>query len=147
LDGGPVQEGTSIHVPEVPGNITYTLEFWSVDGFGNEETHHVETFTIYGGTGILRMVWGDSDYTGISPCVANNTAGLQWEIRRTGSGELISAGMDGCPNWSGVDDVEIPVSYITNTVDIFWYDAYGSDITTFYNVAVTYDGEIVRLSY
>lgn len=61
INNGPLQTGTNVFVGELNGNYDYTLEFWSVDWSGNEEAHHTANFTIYGGTGTLSLVWGDSD--------------------------------------------------------------------------------------
>jgi len=47
LDGGSVQEGTSLSVPQPPsGSATHTIEYWSDDHNGNVEQRHVVTFVV-----------------------------------------------------------------------------------------------------
>lgn len=43
VDGGSAVHGGSV---DVSGNGTHTVEFWSIDNAGNEETHNHTTFTI-----------------------------------------------------------------------------------------------------
>lgn len=63
LDNGPIQVGTSFNVPVKSGAFTYTLDFWPEDWSGNIENQlkNRRTFTVTGGTGTLKLVWGNSD--------------------------------------------------------------------------------------
>jgi hypothetical protein len=150
LNGGSIQEGTFIQVPELNGTFNYTLEFWSVDWTGNEELpHNTVTFTIHGGTGTLRLVWGNSDTTG-SPCAGDPEANASWTIQKGNQfGPVIASGSNGCPNWSGVDDVIVPVSQTPYFVRIdWWYSDEGFyDQTDFTNILVYPHGDLERLSY
>jgi|GEM_PF-1894796 len=148
LNGSPVQTGNSIHVPELNGNFSYSLEYWSVDGAGNEETHHTVNFTIHGGTATLRLVWGDSDTSG-SPC-SGYPAKIKWEIHRGST--LVSSGQSECGvgGWAGVNDIDVPVSLTPYYVDIWWWEiADGGyyEISEFPNVEASTHGEVVRISY
>ena len=91
-DGTTVQNGTgtSVFVPGISGEISYTLLFWSEDWSGNSETPNTANFTVTAGTGIFHfnsgelptdeywvdwLVWrgaptGDPDYTisRVGPC-------------------------------------------------------------------------------
>jgi len=151
LDSGPVQEGNFIHVPEPNGTVTYSLEFWSVDWTGNEELpHKTETFTIYGGTGTIRLVWGNSDNTGVSPCVDDPNAYAYWEINRPGLSTIFgSASCTTDPNWSGFNDIVVEVSQSSYYVDIWWYSDYNGyeELTEYPYTDVTAHGEVIRLTY
>jgi len=47
VDGGPVQAGTTVHVPPpLSGTESHTLQFWSLDRLGNLEPRNTVTFTI-----------------------------------------------------------------------------------------------------
>ena len=155
INNGSRQTGNSVNIPELNGNFTYTLEFWSVDWTGNEELpHNTATFTIYGGTGTIRLVWGDSDVSG-SPCPGDPEAYAYWEIRYGGlyPNETIygEASCDNDPNssWSGVDDIVVPVSQTPYYVDVWWYDSgTGYEEQWGYpNKLVTAHGQTVTVHY
>ena len=145
LNGGPIQSATTVHVPELNGTYHYTLDFWSIDWSGNIEATNTVNFTIHGGTGTLRLVWGDSDISG-SPCTGDPEAEVSWEIRRGST--LVSEGTDACP-WSGVNDIVVPVSLTPYYVDIWWWDSWGGywDLMEYSTVTVSDHGQVVRLPY
>jgi hypothetical protein len=159
LNGSVPQEGTSIYVPEYfptlgqSGILDYTLDFWSEDWSGNLETPaNTVNFKMVGGSGTLRLIWLDSDTTG-SPCPDGDSGGdslarVYWEINNPG---LHISGSDGCPtnpNWSGVNDIVVPVSNDTYYVDIFWSDSFESDVNEpFPYVQVSVHGGVVELHY
>jgi hypothetical protein len=66
-----------------------------------------------------------------------------------GSGTVVASGSGGCPNWSGVNDVAVPVSATPYFVIIDWWNSYDEyyDQTVFSSVPVTTPGQVVRLSY
>lgn len=148
LNGGPTQTGTSISIPRpASGTVAYALVFWSEDWSGNVEAPKSANFTVTGGTGTIRLVWGDSDFTGPPPIGSEAT----WTIRRgSWSGALVGAGSGAWPGWSGVNDYVFAVNptvgyYIV--VD-WWDDYYGYwDQSAFANVRITSEGQVVRLSY
>jgi len=160
INGGPTQTGTTVFVPEPAGTVTYTLEFWSDDYSGITETPNTATFTIHGGTGTLRLIWGDSD-TGGSPCPPGNYqpyAQVTWTIRNgatVGSGPVVATGSGICPGWDGVDDIVVNVSPTPdyNVIIDWWDDYYGYyDQTSFPNidvpeVKVTTHGDLILLRY
>jgi|GEM_PF-421747 len=156
LDGGPVQTGTYISVPmPATGTDNHTLDFWSEDWSGNVEATHTVAFDITGGTGTIRLVWGDSDITG--PPGPGSEA--SWEIRRGNSSGpttgVIFSGSGAYPGWDGVDEYTVPVNpnyYYYVTVD--WWDDYWGfwDQTVFPNgsvpeVRITAEDQVVRLPY
>jgi len=145
---GDLQTGTSIYIPELPGNISYTLEFWSVDSSGNEELpHNIKNITMHGGTGTIRLVWWNSDTTG-SPCPDDPNARVEWEINRSGFSTI--SGDAGCPtdpNWSGVNDITVPVSLSPYYVDIWWFESDDEDLVEYPFTEVSEHGEVIRLSY
>ncbi len=50
VDGQALQTGTQVLVPgPASGTETHTLEFWSIDGLYNTETHHIVSFSIAAG--------------------------------------------------------------------------------------------------
>jgi predicted CXXCH cytochrome family protein len=50
VDGQALQIGTQVLVPgPASGTATHTLEFWSIDGLYNTETHHIVSFRITAG--------------------------------------------------------------------------------------------------
>ena len=134
LDGGPVQTGNQVFFAEQNGNISYSLEYWSVDASGNEELpHNTANFTINGGTGTLRLVWGTSDTDG-SPCGTSPTAAANWTIRSGGQfGSVVATGSGACPGWSGVDDVVVDVSPDSYHATIDWSYSAGSGTTIYPN--------------
>ena len=150
LNDGAIQSGTSVVVPATNGTIEYTLSFWSEDWAGNVEAKKSVSFTVISGGGTIRLVWANSDVSG-SPCPGDPEANASWVIRSgSWSGTIVASGYDGCPNWSGVNDVAVPVSSTTPYfVIVDWWDSYGGydDQTVFGNVYVTNPGQVVRLSY
>lgn len=148
LNGGPVQTGTSIYIPKpASGTVSYTLQFWSEDYSGNVETPKTASFTMTGGEGTIRLVWGDSDITG-NPPPAGSYA--YWYIRRgTSGGALVASGSGAMPGWDGVDDVVVPVSNVPYFVDIWWYyPPWGFEDNTIYsNIYLLSHGGLVRLPY
>lgn len=147
IDGGPTQTGTTVWVPQQFGVISHTVTFWSEDWSGNVETAHVVNFTITGGTVTLRLVWGDSDVTGIPPEAG---AWADWTIHRGSfSGPIVASGSGASPGWSGVDDEVIPVSGTLHYIRVTWWDTtYGwDDQTDFAGVDVSVPGDLIRLSY
>jgi hypothetical protein len=148
LNDGPIQSGTWVGIPATTGTINYTLTFWSEDWAGNTEPEKSVNFTVASGTGTLRLVWGDSDVSG-SPCPGDPTADAGWTILKGGWwGSVIASGFDGCPDWSGVNEVPVPVGATQYTVIVAWWDRIGGyyDQTVF-TVDVTTPGQVVRLSY
>jgi hypothetical protein len=146
LNDGPTQSGTKIVIPATSGTFAYTLFFWSEDWSGNIESENRVDFTVTSGGGALVLVWGNSD-TGGSPCSGDPGAEAWWTIYRGTT--LVATGSGACPNWSGVDNVTVPVSPTAYTVTIDWWDSYYEDYdqTRFLNIYVTTPGQIVRLSY
>jgi hypothetical protein len=115
LNGGPVQTGTSVYVPQpASGTVAYTLTFWSEDWAGNTELPKTAFFTVTGGTGIIRLVWGG----GPPPPGAD----ASWTIRRGGpSGYIVTTGSGGGAGWDGIDDIVLPVSGTAYYVEGWWY--------------------------
>jgi len=150
LNDGAIQSGTTVVIPATSGTIEYTLSFWSEDYSGNVEAPKVVNFTVISGGGTIRLVWGSSDTSG-SPCPSDPEANASWVIRSgSWSGTVVASGSGSCPNWSGVNDVAVPVSSTTPYfVIVDWYDSYWGydDQTVFGNIYVTTPGQIVRLSY
>jgi hypothetical protein len=150
LNSGPTQIGTSVYVPELPGTFSYTLQFWSDDWSGNEELpHNTVNFTIYGGTGTLRLVWNDSDTSG-SPCAGSPSAAADWTIRRNNAfGTIVATGSGACPSWSGVDDVVVDVSPTPYHVVVDWWNVSEGfwEQTSFGNVYISTHGDVMLLSY
>ncbi|KPK25379.1 MAG: hypothetical protein AMJ61_12175, partial [Desulfobacterales bacterium SG8_35_2] len=149
LDGGPTMTGNSVYVAQLPGTYSYALDFWSEDWAGNVETANTVNFTVTGGTGTLRLVWGDSDDSG-SPCPGDPNAAANWTIRRGGaSGPIVATGAGSCPGWSGVDDVVVPVSPTPYHVLIDWWDDYWGywEQTVFTDLDVTTAGDLLILYY
>ncbi|MDH3328701.1 MAG: hypothetical protein OEM01_05655 [Desulfobulbaceae bacterium] len=152
LDGGATRTYTNpVYVPGGSGTFDHTLEFWSEDWSGNEETpHHTVDFTITAGTATLRLVWGDSD-TGSPPSHPDDWA--DWYVRRGGfTGPLVASGSAAnTPDegWTGVNDVVVPVLATPYHVSIDWWDSYWGwdDNTTFWPVYATTPGEIIILRY
>jgi hypothetical protein len=144
-NGGPTQTGTSVVFPATSGTIAYTLLFWSEDWAGNIESQHSVSFSITSGGGTLRLVWGDSDVGG-SPCTGNPDAEASWTISRGGT--TVATGSGGCPSWSGVDDVYVPISPTKYVATIDWWNTDGYwDQTYIPNIEVTTPNQIIRLSY
>ena len=150
LNTGPTQIGNSVYVPELNGDFSYTLQFWSDDWSGNEELpHNTVNFTIKGGTGTLRLVWNDSDTTG-SPCTLDPTAEANWTIRRNNaSGTIVTTGSGACPGWSGIEDVVVDVSPTPYFIRVDWWDSSQGffEQTDFTNININTHGQVQRLSY
>lgn len=149
LNDGPTQTGTVATIPATSGTITYTLSFWSVDWSDNIEPQKSVTFTVTSGTGTIRLVWGDSDVSG-SPCPGDPEANAAWTIRSgSWSGKVVASGSGGCPNWSGIDNIAVPVTPTPYFISVDWWDSYYGfdDNTVFQDVYITTPGEITRLSY
>ncbi|MBI5443729.1 MAG: CxxxxCH/CxxCH domain-containing protein [Deltaproteobacteria bacterium] len=149
LDNGPVQTGTSVVVPTVNATTAHSLTFWSEDWSGNLETPKTVNFTVMSGNGTLRLVWGASDAAG-SPCPGDPEARATWTIRQgDASGPVVASGGGGCPNWSGVDDVAVPVGLVPYFVMVYWWDSvFGFfDQTPVPNVSLTMPGQVVPLRY
>jgi len=143
LDGGSPQTYTGTFlVPGITGTVDHTLEYWSVDWSGNEETHHVKEFSITAGTATLRLVWGDSDTTG-SPCSIDSNSSVEWEINRSG---YSSMGGSSC-YWSGVNDIVVYVNPNPYYVDIFWETTNDGDLEEYPNVYATTPGEVIIIRY
>lgn len=147
LNGGAIQGGTKVGIPATSGVVEYTLAFWSEDWSGNVEAQNTVNFTVTSGGGTIRLVWGDSDNSG-SPC-GDPQASANWIVRRGSfSGTIVATGSGSCPDWSGVDDISVPVSTTTSYfVIVNWYDSFDEDETWFANINVTDPGQVVRLSY
>jgi hypothetical protein len=150
LNAGVIQSGTTVIVPATNGTIDYTLTFWSEDWTGNVEAKKSVNFTVISGGGTIRLVWGYSDMTG-SPCPGDPEADASWVIRRgSWSGPVVASGSGSCPNWSGVNDVAVPVSSTTPYfVVVDWWESYDGyyDQSWFGGIYVTTPGQLVRLSY
>lgn len=146
LNDGSIQAGTTVVIPATSGLVAYTLTFWSEDWAGNIEPEKSVTFTVLGGTGTIRLVWGDSDVSG-SPCPDDPGAKASWAIKR-GTTTVIS-GAGSCPNWSGVNSVIVPLSLTPYGVDINWWDSESGyyDISTFPNVNITTPGQVIQFNY
>jgi hypothetical protein len=148
LNGGPVlayQPGTNIVVPQLPDTTSYTLQFWSEDLTGNVEGVNTKVFTVHG-QATIRLVWSNSDIDG-SPCTSVPGAAVAWTIR---SGTiLVATGSDGCPDWSGVNDVLVsPGKTYSVTIDWYWDGGvYFEDQVHYPSVAVPTSGEVLRLQY
>ncbi len=146
LDGGPTQTGTYIWVAQVSGTVAHVLTFWSEDWSGNVEEQKTVNFTITGGTGTIRLVWGDSDTSG-PPGLG---CWARWTIRSgTFWGPVVATGEGQYPGWSGVDDTVVAVSPTPYYVVIDWTEPsiWWDDQTVFGDVMVTVPGGVVRLSY
>jgi hypothetical protein len=52
-------------------------------------------------------------------------------------------------NWSGIDDIAVPVHPNSYYVDIYWWDSYWGyeEITEYPNVEAKIPGEIIILRY
>lgn len=159
LNGGAIQGGTKVVIPATSGIVEYTLAFWSEDWSGNVEAQNTVNFTVTSGDGTIRLVWGNSDISG-SPCGGDPEASAEWIVTRGGWAainsstgtitNLVATGTGSCPDWSGVDDVPVPVSTTTSYyIKVIWYDSWGGydDESLFPNIYVTDPGQIVRLSY
>jgi hypothetical protein len=150
LNDGAIQSGTTVVVPATNGTIEYTLTFWSEDWAGNVEAKQSVSFTVISGGGTIRLVWGYSDMTA-SPCPGDPEANASWVIRRgSWSGSIVASGSGGCPNWSGVNDVAVPVSSTTPYfVIVDWWESYDGyyDQSWFGNIYVTTPGQLVRIGY
>jgi hypothetical protein len=147
VNGGPTQIGTSVSIPATNGTVNYTLTFWSEDWSGNIEKQQSVSFTVTSGSGTLRLVWGNSDASG-SPCPSDPDASARWTIRSgSWSGPVVASGSGACPNWSGVDDVIVPVSATPYFVRVDWWESDDEGVTHFPNVYVTTPGQIIRLGY
>lgn len=148
LNGGPTIKGNSIHIPVMNEEFTYTLTFWSEDWAGNLELQKSVTFTVKGATGIIRLVWADSEFDPYSR--PNSDDWASWSVRKgSSSGDLVATGYGGGTNWDGVDDIRVPVSSTPYYVRIDWYyepEDWRSK-TIFSNVSVISSGQIVRLHY
>ena len=98
----------------------------------------------------LRFPTPPSAFSG-SPCAGDPEANAAWIIRRgtTWSSPIVASGSGSCPNWSGVNDVTLPVGPTGYLVIVGWWDSYGGndDQTVFSNVKVTTPGQVIRLSY
>ena len=150
LNDGPVLSGTRVGIAATSGEISYTLAFWSEDWAGNIEPQHVVEFTVISGTGTILLVWGDSDVSG-SPCTGDPEADASWTIMRRSLPRTVASGSGGCPDWSGVNSIVVPVSpspyqVISRLVGQFPNAGY-YDQTAFSNVYVTEPGQIIRLTY
>jgi predicted CXXCH cytochrome family protein len=147
LNGGAVQTGTRVPIPaSTSGTVSYTLRFWSEDWSGNVEAANTVTFDVIGGTGTIRLVWGDSDVTPLT----DPNAAARWTVRRGGqAGTIVATGSASMPGWSGVNDVVVPVSPTAYHVVVEWWDAYGGywDESWFPEVFVIAPDQVVRLSY
>ncbi len=156
VDGGPTYAGTVVNVPAVDGAVPHTLTFWSEDWSGNAETPSTVEFTIVRQTGTIRLVWGDSDVEGQPGPEADESA--SWTVRLGGAtGTIVATGSATGEDWTGVNDIVVPVRATTYYVRIdyeYWeYLGYPAgwelipDTVVFPSVAVTDAGAVVRLSY
>ena len=146
LNGAPTATGTVINLPNTNG--THTLVYWSVDWAGNVEPQRSVTFTVFSGTGTIRLVWYNSDTTG-SPCFGDPEANAAWTIYKDGwGGQVVNAGWGGCPNWSGVNDISVPIGTTSYLVVVDWYDSWwGYDDRSVFTVSVTAPGQTVTVRY
>jgi hypothetical protein len=147
LDGGPTQTGTNVYIPELNGTFSYSLEFWSVDWSGNEEVHQTVNFTIIGGNGTIRLVFGNSDING-SPCPSYPT-NARWTVTRDNfGGPIVATGSGACPDWSGVDDIVLDVIPASYFVEIEWWDINAGFYEYFDDsISLTSHGQVIRVSY
>ncbi|MBI5442715.1 MAG: hypothetical protein HY900_16065 [Deltaproteobacteria bacterium] len=148
LNGGPAQTGTRVVLPATSGTISYSLAFWSEDWSGNVESPKTVGFTVSSGGGTLRLIWGDSDVSG-SPCSYDPEANARWTVRSGEWGPVVASGAGGCPSWSGVADLSVPLSTTPYSVVIDWWDSWEGyyEQTYFPSVVVTAPGQVVRLVY
>jgi hypothetical protein len=146
LNGSSAQIGTTVNIPATSGTIDYTLLFWSEDWAGNIESPNSVNFTVTSGFGTLRLVWGNSDTNSEEGPVDEDMA--SWTIRvGNSSGKVVASGSDSGPDWSGVNEVVVPVSLTPYHVRVSWNDFDETGDTAFSNVNLTTPGQIVRLSY
>ncbi len=151
VDGGPELSGGASTAVEVLGEGTHSLEFWAVDNAGNVSAHGADIFVVgtasSGGTGIIRLVWGDADISGYTPLDGSWAA---WTVRSGGStGPVVASGESSAPGWDGVDDVVVPIQATPYYVHIDWWDEdWQMDGPTIHsNVYVIVPGAITRLQY
>ena len=146
-NGGAVQKGSQFTVPLPTGTYpNNTLEFWSDDWSGNTEGTNTVTFTTTGGTGTIKLVWGNSDVNPGDIPTGNDWA--DWYIRRGSfTGPLVASGSGEAPGWDGVDEIVVPVSPTPYFVRIDWEWEGWDDQTDFANIYLTTPGQVIRLSY
>jgi len=148
---------TYITLPQAPGVVTYTMVYWSVDWAGNVESQKSVTFTVSSGNGTIRLVWYNSDTTG-SPCPYDPAAEASWIIQREDSSTsqivyfTAKTGSASCstnPNWSGINDIVVPISTFRYNIEVTWYDSYWEEdvIETFQNIYVNTPGQVVVIHY
>jgi hypothetical protein len=150
LNDGPTETGTKIEIPATNGTVEYTLTFWSEDWSGNIETAKSVNFTVNSDSGTIRLVWRNSDVTG-SPCTSDPEAKARWTVRVDNWwGRIVRSGSDGCPNWSGVNDMTFAIGPTEYLVIVEWWDSEWDSYTDedgHFKVKVTTPGEVIRLSY
>jgi hypothetical protein len=149
LNGGPIQVGTQIAIPNTPGNFNYSLTFWSEDWAANVEPLKTVNFNVISGYGTLKLIWGSSDTTG-SPCANDPEASASWTIREGGAnGPVVKTGFSTCPGWSGVDAVYVQVAPTPFHVTVQWWDSENQydEETIFPSVSLAIRGQIVPLRY
>jgi hypothetical protein len=147
LNSGPTQTGTTVFVSGPSGTSNYTLAFWSEDWSGNIETQNSVSFTISGGNGTIRLVWGNSDSPNFSPSPGDWS---RWTIWRGGFyKQVISRGSSAPSTWDGVDDIIVPVHSSPYFVRIDWYWAEDDEpgTTTYGNIYITTPGQIAIRRY
>jgi hypothetical protein len=120
LDGGAPTVGTSVKVA-TPGN--HRLEFWSVDGEGNEELPHKTanfsvTFPI--ATGLVRFIWENP------PAGAWTTYAV---YVYDSSNRLVAT----ATNETGYWDAIVPVSATPYRIQAYWYDPTYDDETPYWS--------------
>ncbi len=156
LDDGPTQTGTFVSVPAVDGVVPHTLTFWSEDWSGNVESPTTVNFTIIRQTGTIRLVWGDSDIEGQPGPDEDESA--SWTVRLGGAtGTIVATGSDTGADWSGVNDIVVPVratAYYVRVDYEYWENLgfpHGWELIpasrTFPSVFVTEQGAVIRLSH
>jgi hypothetical protein len=146
INGGATQTGTTVNIPATTGKITYTLVFWSEDWAGNVEDPHTVTFTVTSGGGTIRLIFYDSD---VSP-VTSSEAWNNWQVTLNSyNGMPVTSGSGAYPNWTGVDNISVPISpapyYVKITWNAWWVGySEESDIP---NIYISTPGQIVECRY
>jgi predicted CxxxxCH...CXXCH cytochrome family protein len=153
LNDGPVQPGPSVSVPVQPGINNFTLRFWAEDWSGNiEEQDHPVNFSVASGKGTLRLIWNPGGLNGNLCTEEAPLAYAEWYIWHNGS--TISSGQEGCynSNWSGVNDIVVPLSTQPYRAGVDWWESYPDpEIYGAYeiidNLMVTTPGQVVEVLY
>ena len=146
LNNGPVKTGTSLTVGS-PQSGTNTLLFWSEDWAGNVENQNSVTFTVYSGNGTIRLVWQYLIDAVGGPQDSSDWTYYQIRVNNS-SGQIVKQGTKYGP-WSGITNISVPASPTRYWVYLdYWSGTLGGgDESTFYNVYITYSGDVEVLNY